>query len=232
MAPAKTIYVKDSDVPLWERYETAVKEWQAADSVSALISEAMRQYLDQFGDQGDGLYVKAPDEDLVTFGINRSAILERTGSGWTLSLDLDVYGQDAYTPYELGRSSVREAVADARRHMARVRQSKGMERIEVENGEYVEAFTGRWLVEPDAVETRASELDYATTRWDAGAYWGVALTKRGRIAVTIGHCNGGWPSRLAVYDNLDAAAQDVPASIIAYATAELTGTDLVIERDI
>jgi hypothetical protein len=64
-------------------------------------------------------------------------------------------------------------------------EQRGFERIEVVNGENVEVFTGRWLIAPDSDETRAEALDYEDMQWDAGPYWGVARTERGRIAVTI-----------------------------------------------
>ena len=85
-------------------------------------------------------------------------------------------------------------------------------------------FTGRWLVDPDPDETRGGA--------DAGAYWGVALTQRGRIAVYVAHVNDGWPASLNDYSSLDAAADDdVPEEIIARAAAEL-GETRVLWRDI
>jgi hypothetical protein len=236
MAPKKTLYVKDADAPLWERFETAVREWQAADSVSALIAEAMRQYFDQFGDQGDGLYVQAPDEDpgWVTFGDGRTAILQPHRSGWMLLLDEDVYGQDADTSYEIGFRNLDDAIAAARKHMATVRQNKGFELIEVMTGEgydITERFVGRWLVWPDSDETRADVSDFDGRSYDAGAYWGVALGKRGRFVVYVAHCNEGFPGMLTGYDTLDEAVADLPPSIAARARAELTGEPIVIERD-
>ena len=85
-------------------------------------------------------------------------------------------------------------------------------------------FMGRWLVEPEPDETRGGP--------DAGAYWGVALTKRGNIAVYVAHVNDGWPARLDDYSNLDAAAEHgVPEEILAKAAKEL-GQERVIWRDI
>ena len=91
-----------------------------------------------------------------------------------------------------------------------------MEEITIEVGEPAVdiAFTGRWLVQPDPDETRGGS--------DAGAYWGVALTRRGRIAVYTAHCNDRWPAVLQDYDGLDQAADaDVPDHIIALAAREL-----------
>ena len=240
MAPAKTIYVKDSDVPLWERFEKAVNDWQRADSVSALIAEAMRQYLAQFGDQGDGLYVMAPDDDPgnVTFGPDRTAIIERAGKDWVLSLDFEgTYpGADEYSHYPLMSRSfwVQAAVESAREIIARVRMDKGMGPLEVMCGDddHTERFTGRWLVEPDADLTRANATDYDTGNWDAGVYYGVALTRRGQFAAYAAHCNSG-NGTLSVYPTWQALEDaGFPPSIIAGARAALTGEDLVIERDI
>jgi hypothetical protein len=85
------------------------------------------------------------------------------------------------------------------------------------------SFTGRWLVEPDPDETRAGD--------DAGAFWGVALTQRGRIAVYVAHVNHGWPASLNDYPSLDTAANDdVPEVIIARAAAELGETRVILRR--
>jgi hypothetical protein len=121
MAPAKTIYVKDADVPLWERFEHAVNDWGAADSVSALIADAMRKYLAQFGDQGDGLYVQTPDDEPEVFGDGVSAIMSPHGRGWVLDLDETVFGEDAHTPYELSFREIEDATTEARKHMAKAR---------------------------------------------------------------------------------------------------------------
>ena len=104
----------------------------------------------------------------------------------------------------------------------------GMERITVEVGEpaVTVGFTGRWLVCPDPDGTRSGEEGY-----DAGAYWGVALTQKGRIAAYLAHCNGGFPASLNDYDSLEEAADDAPADIIAQAAAAL-GQEYVLWRDI
>ncbi len=90
-----------------------------------------------------------------------------------------------------------------------------------------EAFRGRWLVEPDENASR-SRLDGV----DAGAYFGVARTKLGRIAVYTAHCNEKWPGRLEDFDDLDhAEAKGVPADILRVAAREL-GDDRPLRRDI
>jgi hypothetical protein len=118
--PPKTIYVKDADLPLWERIEKAVKTGSVADSVSALISEALRLYLAQFGDQGGGLYVQPPDDDTrVTFDHDTSAVLAQdaaTGT-WDLRLDAHTY-PDAAPRHAMGHGALRDMVAAARTQMA------------------------------------------------------------------------------------------------------------------
>jgi hypothetical protein len=106
--------------------------------------------------------------------------------------------------------------------------SGGMEQITVGVGEpsVTVGFTGRWLVCPDPDGTRAVEDGY-----DAGAYWGVALTQKGRIAVYLAHCNDGFPASLKDYDSLDEASEDAPADIIAQAASAL-GEEYVLWRDI
>ena len=85
-------------------------------------------------------------------------------------------------------------------------------------------FTGRWLVEPDIDKTQAG--------LDEGAYWGVALTKRGRIAVYRAHVNQEWAASLSDYDTLDnAIADDLPEAIIAMAKQALRQAH-VMWRDI
>jgi hypothetical protein len=107
-----------------------------------------------------------------------------------------------------------------------------MDRIEVEtedrNGiDRTMSFVGRWLVEPSTPETRSM-----MPGTDAGVYWGVAITKRGRIAIYSAHCNRG-QGTLTDYDDLDDAEREgVPSDIIADARGELTGEMPVIELDI
>jgi hypothetical protein len=119
VAGQKTIYVKDVDLPVWARFEKAVKVGAAAGSVSALIAEAMHHYLAQFGDQGGGLYVKAPDDEVaVKFGPEVTALLDNDTPGtWTLWLDPDCYGEAA-SPQPMGGGALAETVAAARAAMA------------------------------------------------------------------------------------------------------------------
>jgi hypothetical protein len=107
------------------------------------------------------------------------------------------------------------------------------ELIEVEVGEstgpvhscrrHVETFWGRWVVKPDPDTTGTAE------HGPKGAYYGVAQTRRGRIAVYTGTSNPQWRPRLADYDTL--AEANLPEDIRQLA-AEALGIREVIHRDI
>jgi len=244
VTPKKTIYVKEADMPTWERYERAVTDNQAAESVSAMVADAMTAYLAPYGDQGDGLYVIAPDEarDSVQFGAGRVALLGRFGRGeWILHLDEDEFGKDANSPYEIerGDGTVGYAVTRARRHIAMAREDKERQtatfkRLEVECDTHTEAFEGRWLVEPDEDFTGPTKSDFDNPRhgWFPDAYYGVALTKRGRFAVYQARSGDRQSGRLTVYESLEDASEEMPRSVVAAARAELTNTTPIIERDI
>lgn len=96
-----------------------------------------------------------------------------------------------------------------------------------------QAFYGTWLVQPDPEGTRTGEEYY-----DRDAYWGIALTRKGQIAVYVHPGDHDavdpdkrWSPHLEVYVDLDAAADDVPGDIIGLAAREL-GEDWAIELDI
>ncbi len=97
--------------------------------------------------------------------------------------------------------------------MQQVQQEMGP--IEVELGgrdipKRTVRFQGTWLVEPQEDYTRTAEPHY-----DAGAYYGVASTRRGRIAVYCAHVNERFDATLDTYPSLEAAeAADVPKDII------------------
>jgi hypothetical protein len=77
-------------------------------------------------------------------------------------------------------------------------------------------FKGTWLVEPDDWHTRA--FDPVDDKWDAGAYYGVALLPDGRFLTYVAHCNGGWAPHLEVMNDLDAG---LPPNILGIAKAAL-----------
>jgi hypothetical protein len=86
-----------------------------------------------------------------------------------------------------------------------------------------ESFWGRWVIRPDPETTTTAE------HGPKGAYYGVALTRRGRIAVYTGTSNPAWRPRLADYDTL--AEANMPEDIRRLA-AEALGIREVIHRDI
>lgn len=109
---------------------------------------------------------------------------------------------------------------------AMLRDTSGMEEITVEVGDppVKVGFVGRWLLEPDREKTQTG---------DGGLYWGVALTKRGRIAVYTAHAANVLAPFMRDYDSLDHAKRaEVPASIIAIAAGGLATEERVIWRDI
>jgi hypothetical protein len=77
-------------------------------------------------------------------------------------------------------------------------------------------FVGEWLVSPGD-EIRSSEPGR-----DLGAYYGIALTQRRKVAVYCAHVNDGFDAALEVYSSLDEAEEDgVPEDIIVAARSEL-----------
>lgn len=156
MSPNRTLYVRDDDLPLWERAESYAAEQNR--SVSAVVAEALKSFLPA--------QIKAGD----------------------------------------------------------------MSEIRVETGEepvVTRAFIGRWLVEPDPDRTR-TEVD----GYDAEFYWGIALTRRGKIAAYSAHYNGVHPAKLEVYDDFDEAESDfVPPDLVSMAATAL-GQERVLRMDI
>ncbi len=91
-----------------------------------------------------------------------------------------------------------------------------------EESAYQAQFVGQWLLEPDPDETRTTEPGY-----DAGAYYGVALTQRGNIAVYMRHVNDRFAPTLHVYSSFEEAEQKgVPADILARAAASPAGIEM------
>jgi len=105
----------------------------------------------------------------------------------------------------------------------KAQKERGMENIEVElwgqeDLPYTAMFVGRWLLWPDESETRTGEPGY-----DAGAYYGVALTRRANIAVYVRHVNDGFAPALTTYGSFEEAEQEgVPADILAMAAAPIS----------
>lgn len=105
-------------------------------------------------------------------------------------------------------------------------QQTTMEGIEVKLGgeTYSRAvrLAGRWLLPPDPDETRTTEEGH-----DAGAYYGVALTHRGNIAVYTAHVNDGFDAILTTHGSFEEAEADgVPTDILGAASVD-AGPDYV-----
>jgi hypothetical protein len=94
---------------------------------------------------------------------------------------------------------------------------------------HIEAFWGRWILAPDPQNTRTA-IRPDVGRGPEGAYYGVAQTRRGRIAVYWGFDGLDLPvGELNDYDTLDDA--QLPADIRRQVDAAL-GIREVIQRDI
>ncbi|MGI8775302.1 MAG: type II toxin-antitoxin system CcdA family antitoxin [Actinomycetota bacterium] len=124
--------------------------------------------------------------------------------------------------------------AELERHKRQRGLEDGMARIEVElpadkegSSWYKGAFFGRWLVEPASDETRTTSPKQG---WDAGAYWGIAITGKGRFVAYTAHCNERFLPSLVPYDTLDEMDDDVPEDILILARASL-GEDVVVDLD-
>src|SRR5215469_13171723 len=127
---------------------------------------------------------------------------------------------------EVSQAALRQAVSEAR---DKEKLMDSMTEISVETGDQpvlTEVFTGRWLIDPESERAQTSLKGF-----DRNACWGVALTKRGQIAVYAGHRFPSHPARLTVFPSLEEAARELPASVAKDAAAAL-GQRRVIHRDI
>jgi hypothetical protein len=224
MPQSKNLYVADADLRVWEQAERFAEH--SRQSLSKIVTTALRQYLPT-----DIRVVTDPVDAANALADPRTPILEfgrhsPYGVGWLLHFQAP--DGSATEPHFIPDEGV-VPIAEARAHLRRVGAGEPseseMNEIIVEVGKPARAigFVGRWLVKPDANDS--------ATGPDAGAYWGVALTKRGRVAVFAAHRTGRHPARLDDYDDLDEAAREVPTDIIARAAAAL-GEEWIIWRDI
>ena len=114
-----------------------------------------------------------------------------------------------------------------RKEQMKMKTIQTIEPIEVDLGGSRARFVGEWLLDPDPDETRTGEPGH-----DAGAYYGVALTERGNIAVYTRHVNDGFAPTIVAYDSFETAEENgVPSDILATA-ADAMGADYVRELDI
>jgi hypothetical protein len=94
-------------------------------------------------------------------------------------------------------------------------------------GTHIETFWGRWILAPDPEKTRT----VVPSRPPDDAYYGVAQTRRGRIAVYRGLDTPGLPwGELNDYDTL--ADAQLPVDIRRQVNAALGIQEEVIHRDI
>ena|SRR5215831_7906021 len=115
------------------------------------------------------------------------------------------------------------AEVDRLRSLETAREEMGPIEVMVGPADLRVGFTGRWLID----ESFTDEEGY-----DAAAYWSVAQTQKGRIAVFKEHASDMYPPQLDDYDSLDQAAKDgVPEDIIQKA-ATVLGEHRVLWRDI
>lgn len=228
MSPAKTLYVRDADLAVWERAEAVAKA--VRQSVSQVVATALSYHLARR--VIDGIYVTIRIDDgrePVTFtDSDGRPILEygRTelGYGWKLWTDESHGGvDDHFIPGSYDVPPISEAHAWLARRFEADKEERGMEtttedqKITVVMANGQRGFIGRWLVEPDPSETRSAE---ATA--DSGAYYGVAVTKKGNIVVYAAHVNDRWEPVLKTYGSLGQAELDgIPKDIIERAANNL-----------
>jgi hypothetical protein len=149
--------------------------------------------------------------------------------------DAEIWEQ-AVTLAKASRVSVSQIVSAAlREHLAgRLRAEEADDQapplgdiiVDVGDPWQTVGFRGRWLVQPDIQHTRSMD-----DKSDRDAYWGVALTARGRIAVYVAHAEHQWPARLDDYDSLNAAGVKLPNDIRSLAARAL-GEEQIVWRDI
>lgn len=124
---------------------------------------------------------------------------------------------------KLAGGSLSGLIANALRRYVeeeKLKEETGMETIQVDIGGYHNSkraveFVGRWLVSP------GDDVRSAEPQADAGAYYGVALTRRGNIAVYCAHVNEGFDATLEHYPSFEAAEKaGWPKDIMAEARSE------------
>jgi len=127
---------------------------------------------------------------------------------------------------KLAGGSVSALITEALRRYVEEQEQKeqmGMETIEVEfwgpeEVPYQASFVGRWLLWPDEAETRTGVSGY-----DAGAYYGVALTRKGNIAVYVRHVNDRFAPTLETYKSFEEAEKrGMPGDILAMVASEIS----------
>jgi hypothetical protein len=228
MPPTKNLYVREDDVPVWEQAELLAR--LSRQSLSQIATAALREFMASPTD----IYVHVSDPEHPVDGpsfadVGGRPILtypvgQRGRLGWKLlTPDCEstfMAGDPLNPPLDEARSWLRaKAAQDSAEPLVDIAVAVG-------DPPQLVGFRGRWLVEPDPDQTRSVQ-----DKVDKWAYWGVALTARGRIAVYMAHASDRRPARLEDYDSLLAAGSSLPNDIREMAAWAL-GQDHVIWRDI
>ena len=228
MPPTKNLYVREDDIAVWEQAELLAR--LSRQSLSQIATAALRDFMASPAD----IYVHVSDPEHPVDG---PSIAEAGGRPilsypagqrgrlvWKLSTpdgeSTNMAGDALSPPLDEARSWLRaKAAQDSTEPLVDIAVAVG-------DPPQLVGFRGRWLVEPDVDQTRSVQ-----DKVDKSAYWGVALTARGRIAVYVAHASDRWPARLEDYDSLLAAGSSLPNDIREMAAWSL-GQDHVIWRDI
>jgi len=233
MASQKNLYIRDEDTLIWDVAERIAKDERR--SLSSLVTSALRHYLpddikvviraedDPNYDPGEVEVFDERGTPLLVYGHHQ----EQDGLSWKLWYpELDGNGVEDYL---IGSTGYVGALTAAREHLALIKVGRAVEEITVEVGDkddrrWNTSFVGRWLVDPD---------DDNRFGHDAGACYGVAQTRKNKIAVYKYHVNDLWSPSLDVYDDLEEAARENgwADEIIALLAAEL-GEKYTVRLDI
>jgi hypothetical protein len=226
VSPTKNLYVRDDDAAIWDRAEVLARASRV--SVSQIVSSALREFM--AGPPDIDVHIVDPDrpDDDPPANSGRPTLTfperQRGRLGWRLRLpdgESEFLAGDALNP-PLAQARIRLRANESDDQA----QPLGDIIVEVGDPWQTVGFRGRWLVQPDIQHTRSVE-----DKADRDAYWGVALTARGRIAVYVAHAQHGWPARLEDYDSLTAVGVNVPNDIRAMAARAL-GEEQIVWRDI
>jgi hypothetical protein len=142
---------------------------------------------------------------------------------------------------KLSGGRVSALVADALRRYVEEekRKQEDMNEIEVLIGPSIYTgrrvrFEGRWLVKPSPINPRAFPGDITEPNGGRkGVYYGVALTRRGNIAVYVSSTQLNHDDRLDHYESFEEAEEaGVPSDILARAAEALDPEAYVQKLDI
>jgi hypothetical protein len=228
MSPSKNLYIADADLPIWEAAERTAKN--ARTSVSKVVVDALRKHLDDpfrvmvNGTLGASVKFNEDTRPVLDYGDHAGF-----GRGWLLYyLAPGTKTKQIELRFISSGDAAKPPIDEAQAWLASITGSASGSTVQVEIGDpaVTVEFDGQWLIEPDPDETRTGEDGF-----DAGAYWGVARTGRGRFAVFTAHVNERWPARLDDFDTLDGVAEILPADLLARAAQE-NGESRPIRRNI